>query len=231
MGFVAGTKLLVEFNGDDAATTYTAETGQTVTFAAGSAQLDTSQKKFGSASLSVATTGGGYVSVPDSADWNFGTGAFTIDFWVRRAANWSASTRYMIYQASGSGYIAVVYVNGNTCFIATNPDTAAYLIYLRFAWAPSDATWHHVTVVRSGNTWYIFIDGTSKALTLVAGAYDCTMPDLGGALLIGGSASYAVYGWMDSVRVVKGYALWTANFTPPASEAAYRTMLQQAILI
>jgi hypothetical protein len=43
-------KLLIQFNGIDGANTYTAETGQTVTFV-GTAQLDTDQKKFGTASL------------------------------------------------------------------------------------------------------------------------------------------------------------------------------------
>ena len=74
-------KLLSLFNGADEATTYTAETGQIVTFVA-TAQLDTAQKEIGSSSL-LLDGSGDYCTVPDSADWTFGSGNFTIDMWIR----------------------------------------------------------------------------------------------------------------------------------------------------
>src|SRR3990167_8969973 len=79
--FDSYTKLLLHGDGSDASTTITDEIGKTVT-AVGNAQLDTAQKKFGTASILLDGTGD-YATVPDSDDWNFGAGDFTIDFWVR----------------------------------------------------------------------------------------------------------------------------------------------------
>lgn len=93
--------LLIHFNGTDAATSYTAESGQTVTFA-GTAQLDTDQKEFGASSL-LLDGNSDYVTVPDATTWDFGTGNFTIDFWVR--FNSKTGAQYFISQyADASNY-------------------------------------------------------------------------------------------------------------------------------
>jgi len=63
---------------------YLASAGTTVhtVTAYGNAQIDTAQSKFGGAS-GLFDGAGDYLSTPDSEDWNFGSGDFTIDFWVR----------------------------------------------------------------------------------------------------------------------------------------------------
>ncbi len=74
------TKLMIHFDGVDAATAdITATTGQTVSLE-GNACLDTAQKTFGTASLLLDGTGD-YATVQDHADWYFGADPFTIDFW------------------------------------------------------------------------------------------------------------------------------------------------------
>ena len=37
-------------------------------------------------------------------------------------------------------------------------------------------------------------------------------------------------GWLDEVRVSKGIARWTANFTPPTSEYTKATPMQAVII-
>ncbi|NIT60736.1 MAG: hypothetical protein GWN00_32395, partial [Aliifodinibius sp.] len=50
----------------------------------GAAQIDTSQYVFNGASGAFGKYGGiDYLTVPDSASWNYGTSEFTIDFRVR----------------------------------------------------------------------------------------------------------------------------------------------------
>ena len=79
------TKLLLHFDGTDGSTTFvdSSPSGKTVT-AVGNAQIDTAQYKFGGAS-GLFDGNGDYLSVPDSDDWYFGTGDFTIDAWARFA--------------------------------------------------------------------------------------------------------------------------------------------------
>ncbi|HPC33867.1 MAG TPA: hypothetical protein PL061_13005, partial [Syntrophales bacterium] len=52
----------------------------------GNAQIDTAQKPFGTGSL-LLDGSGDYIGTVDSPDFDFGTGDFTIDFWVRRDGN------------------------------------------------------------------------------------------------------------------------------------------------
>ena len=73
--------LLLHMGGTDGSTTFTDEKGHTVT-ANGDAQIDTAQSKFGGASA-LFDGSGDYLSVADSADFEFGSSDFTIDGWVR----------------------------------------------------------------------------------------------------------------------------------------------------
>src|SRR3990167_9505625 len=61
----------------------------------------TAQYKWGS--RSAVFEDGDYLSLADSDDWNFGSGNFTIDFWVR--FNTVAAAQYILTQrADGSNY-------------------------------------------------------------------------------------------------------------------------------
>ena len=79
----AQTVLLLHCDGTDASTTFTdsSSPAKTVT-AVGDAQLDTAQFKFGTASGLFDGTGD-ELTVTDHADFDFGTGDFTIEFFVR----------------------------------------------------------------------------------------------------------------------------------------------------
>ena len=77
----AYTKALLHFDGADESTTFTDESGKTWT-AQDNAQLDTSVKKFGTASGLFDGTGD-YVDSEVSADFGFGTDDFTVDFWMK----------------------------------------------------------------------------------------------------------------------------------------------------
>src|SRR3990167_9908671 len=78
----SNTIALLHFDGADAATTFTDENGRTWTGAA-DAQLDTAQKKFGTASLLLDGTGD-YIDTPDHADFAFGSGNFTIEMFIKK---------------------------------------------------------------------------------------------------------------------------------------------------
>src|SRR3990167_5787652 len=81
---MADTKLLLHMDGADASTTFTDEVGHVFT-PAGNAQIDTAQSKFGGASGLFDGTGD-YITTPNSADFDPGTGSFTAEMWIRPAA-------------------------------------------------------------------------------------------------------------------------------------------------
>jgi hypothetical protein len=83
----------------------------------------------------------------------------------------------------------------------------------------STGTWYHIQVVRSGSTPYLFVDGTSVAVSVTTGFGN--LSDISGVLSIGRlDASNGAYvnGWVDEVRISKGIARNTGDFTIPTAE-------------
>jgi hypothetical protein len=73
--------------------------------------------------------------------------------------------------------------------------------------------WHHVAVVRDGSAWAIYVDGISRATATWSG----TIADISGSIYIGRDQFYTrdYLGYIDDLRITKGVARYTANFTPP----------------
>jgi hypothetical protein len=77
-------------------------------------------------------------------------------------------------------------------------------------------TWTHIAVTRSGNTIYLFNNGTLINTISVSGA----LWNTGGSLCVGSQDGiWFAPGNYDEVRFINGAAAWTTNFTPPT--AAY----------
>lgn len=205
------------FDGTDGATTATdfstEQAAKTITFV-GNAQLDTAQFKFGTASLLLDGTGD-YITLADSDDFTY-TGDFTIDFQVR--FNSAVNVAYDLYDhgvAADTNRNFILWDGGNSRWY--------FGIYnggsVDFEFFASDTivvdTWYHVALVRSGNNWFWFRDGTEKATTSNAVAYS----NKATTVRIGANSSDGtpMNGWIDEYRISKGIARWTANFTPPSA--------------
>jgi len=209
-------QLLATFQGADAATSGTADTGQTITFA-GTAQLDDAQSKIGATSL-LLDGNSDYVTVPDSADWTFGTGDFTIDFWIN--FNDASSSQALVSQYVSSDNYFMLRHSGASLQFYSKISATEYTV--SYTWSPTLNTWYHIALVRSGTTtadWKYYIDGVSKTPSFnVAGAASQDLPDYASTLAIGAvNGSTFFDGYLDAVRITKGTALWTANFTPPTT--------------
>lgn len=211
LAFDGNTKLLVHFDGDDAQTTYTAETGQDLTFV-GNAQLDTALKKFGTASLLLYTgADGDRVTVPDSTDFDFSTGNFSIESQVLFTATgyenrlWGvgnyAAGGICIYHSSTNNLI--IYISGVAIFSS--------------AWTPSTGVFYHVAVSRSGTDLRVFINGTQLGSTITNSTDLSTTT----GVWIGnwaGVGTESLHGQQDEFRI-SDVARWTSDFTAPT--AAY----------
>ena len=176
----------------------------------GNAQISTSVKKYGTGSLAFDGTGDTLKITPDvNVNMDFGTGPFTFECWIYRS---SASGQIFIADfgvSSANGW--ALYdegSGGNMQFRIADTD--------RIAVNPIPATtWTHVAIVRVGTTVTLYVNGTS------AGSYASAGTDLKytGTKYIGsqsGSSSY-MNGYMDDIRITKGFARYTTTFTPPTS--------------
>jgi hypothetical protein len=223
----SSTVLLLEFVGADASPTFadSSPSNKTVT-RNGDAQIDTAQYKFSKAKFGTASGlfdgTGDYLSTPDSADWAFGTGDFTIDFWVRFNALPAASSAAVIYSqnvdGTGNNQVDVWIYNNAGAYSLVFQSIAGGTTHLNewFGVTITTNTWYHMAIVRSGSTWYGFNNGAYPYTTTNAAAVD----DLAVQLVIGTAVDgtwWNLNGWLDEFRISKDIARWTANFTPPAA--------------
>lgn len=159
MGNDSYTKLLLHMDGANASTTFTdSSSGAKSVTAVGNAKLTTAQLKFGSASGYF--DGSSRISIADSADWNFGTGDFTIDFWFKTSQSGSFGTFYSRTGSTGltGTVIAVSQTSTNNVeFIMDANGGARYQIDSAAGY--NDNAWHHCAAVRSGTSIYLYIDG------------------------------------------------------------------------
>lgn len=85
-------------------------------------------------------------------------------------------------------------------------------------------TWHHYAVSRAGSTLYFAYDGQIVGTQTLAGALNAasSAPITVGRTRGGDDQLFTWFnGYMQDVRVTKGYARYTGAFTPPAAMSLY----------
>ncbi len=205
-------KLLIHANEANGATTLIDSEAVPKTITAnGNASTTSSQGKFGNSASFDGT--GDYLSLADSADWNFGSGDFTIDMWVRFNVIGTYITLVQHWGAGGTREWDLMYNDGNLFFRYTTDGSTDQITSK--AWSPSTNTWYHITAVRNGSAITLFVDGVQLGTDGTASGSMYTSTN---NLYIGGAydGSYQLNGYLDELRISKGIARWTSNFTPPA---------------
>ena len=198
--------LLLHGNGTNGSTTITDSslTPKTVT-AVGNAQISTAQSKFGGGSIAFDGAGD-YLTLVNDSSYNL-TADFTIEAWARKTANGANGYDGLVGTSQGSNsFVEISSIRGVFVVTANNSESLSY------SYNPNDSAWHHYAVVKSGATLRIFIDGVSVASRTVIGGLDLRNAFIG---RYGGI--YDFNGYIDDLRITKGVARYTANFTPPTA--------------
>ena len=221
--------LLLNLNGANQSTTFTdSSLAARAATRVGSAVISTTQSKFGGASLN--TGNGNYIRFADNDAFHF-TGDFTIEAWIRLTSH---PTSYdgdfasgVIVQDDGSdstnSYGWSLIVSGSssqTLNILLTSSTGTRTLISGTANLALD-TWYHIAAVRSSNTVYLFKDGV--LLNAGGTSYTATLRNSTATVKIGASDfdstyKYWFYGFIDDVRITKGVARYTTDFTPPGAE-------------
>lgn len=208
----ASVSLLLHCDGSNGSTTFTDSGPGAKTVTATAAQISTAQSKFGGASA-LFNGSSARLSVPASADFDFGTGDFTIEIWARFASHTTVQTLFGNYQNSTNGWSLQRRSDTNTIRLG-NGDTAL----IDVSWTPTDNTWYHLAVCRSGTSLRAFVDGSQVGSTATSSdnISGSTNELLVGALYFGSFVQH-FNGYIDDLRITKGVARYTSNFTAPAS--------------
>ena len=183
----------------------------------GNAQISTSVSKFGGGSIAFDGNGDGLYR-PNTDLFNFGTGNFTIEFWLYYSSKTGyqtiaslgyspgASTGWLIQTGNGDGKV-IFYVQTSGTVIAS--DTGSTV---------NTGQWYHIAIVRNSGTTTIYRDGTS-----VGSGSDSTNYSTTGVFYIGGGTSTGFNGgyfngYIDDFRITKGVARYTGStYTVPTA--------------
>jgi hypothetical protein len=183
----------------------------------GNAQISTTQSKFGGSSMSFDGTGDYLVPSAPNSNLNLvlGTGNFTIEFWVY--FNSGLGSDIVLYDSrplTTNGVYPTLYVNSSSqlSYVVSGTDQ------ITSGSAFSATTWYHVALCRSSTSTKMFINGTQVGSTYID-SNNYLNPARRPVIAINGYNETAapLNGYMDDLRVTKGYARYTSNFTPPTA--------------
>ena len=212
--------LLLHGDGANGSTTITdsSPTPKTVT-AVGNAQINTTvTDAFGRTGVGViAFDGSGdQLTVPSSEDFTLGSsGTYTVELWF-----------YASGAQSSFAVLASTFDNFNTAF------TSRWGLVInnvgRLVWYDSAGSgpgslsslaaintdqWNHVAITGSGSTVTMWLNGMSQGTMSGGRVYTTTS-----SLKVGYVTAAAYFnGYIDDLRITKGIARYTANFTPPTA--------------
>jgi len=188
------------------------EVGHTVT-PYGNAQISTAQSKFGSASA-YFDGNGDYLVVSPTIDYAFGTEAFTVEFHLLKNNLESNTNNYILdtrpsYTNGAYFSVSTTYNNVHVHVNGVDVLTANGVLSNSFS---------HIAITQSDGMLLLFADGnliasatsTTDFLVRRDGLY-IGMNSYAGS----GYTEYFLNGYIDDLRITKGVARYTANFTPP----------------
>jgi formylglycine-generating enzyme required for sulfatase activity len=208
---VANTTLLLKFEDasiDDNSRKRNLET-------VGNAQTSTTQSKYGGSSMYFDGTGD-YLKIPNSSDFDISTGNWTIEGFLYASS--PATTSIFLNKRANSNtfqWLSIGLVGGQFCASATSTGSSWDIIPTNTPFGAAVAnTWHHWALVRNGNTFTGYLDGIGTVLATSSSSITTNTTNLH----IGSDVNaHSFSGFIDDLRILKGVALYTSNFTPPAA--------------
>lgn len=209
--YFTSVKLLMHMDGTDNGTTFTDVTGRTVTRT--NAVTKTGIVKFGTASAYFDGSGD-YLTIPYDADaWNWYATDWTLEYWVYPVllSTFSAGTGLQVSRAVGlmSTGDATNYwsfgprFNGTVGFF--------YNPFVQFVTTAtvSENQWSHIAAVKSSAGLRIFVNGVGQLFTI------STTPTFASTTLAIGQYQGTINGYIDDLRITKGVARYSADFSVP----------------
>lgn len=167
--------------------------------------IDTSQSVFGGSSCFF--DGSGLVNNVDGSldDFSFYTGDLTVDFWVRPSD--LLATRTIIdfdVESGANGWQIYHNTLGDVFLWVHNNDAIVTGVGTLTA-----NVWTHIAVVRTNCNFMMFINGIQTGVISPDPGFPIFItnphhPEIGGDT----SSVNKFKGWIDEVRIIKGYSVW-----------------------
>ena len=184
----------------------------------------TTQVKFAGSKSMYFDGSGDYLETSSTSfdNFNFGTGDFTVEFFLRNV-NQSGYTYFDILGTANNG----AYIGSNRGGWMLSYYTSQFLKFNyqynntwvfenSFAQTLNIDTWYHIAVTRQGTQLKCFVDGNQAGSTITNSTNLISTEPLNIGRGYGGGV--ATNSYIQDVRITKGLARYTSNFTPPTAE-------------
>ena len=143
----------------------------------------------------------GYVSIPSSANYAYGTTDFTWELWIS-GSSFVSGNNYLIDHGSNGGTLA--YQGGKLLYYNPTSGTGGSLYTVGFGSSFSLGNWYHVVATRRIGITYLYLNGILSTSATDARNYTAQSITLGN---YGGGGSYY---WNGSIAYVR---LYNRSFT------------------
>ena len=169
---------------------------------------------FATSKRSIYFDGSSYLTVPATSAVNFSNSTtFTVEFWINPVAHpaGGAGTEARTIISTAKNYPEgwrLELGNGGLGFYTYSQSYAITTSILL-------NTWTHIALVHNGTTSTLYKNGVSVGSA--ATTWSASTSDLHIGSLMSGPYSYYFNGYISSLRIVKGTAGYTSNFTVPTS--------------
>jgi hypothetical protein len=185
----------------------------------GGASTTTAVKKYGTSSLKFSNFTD-WLLLPNNQSLAFGTGNFTVECWINQISGTNNGVLHISTATNGfpgtSAGLAIAVVAQK---IQIDCAGAAYQS------GPTGPiintnTWYHIAVVRSNGVTKLYVNGTLDTSFASNAGQVTDATNYTGTYGVIGAYYTSAYGWngyVDDLRITKGAARYTANFTPPTA--------------
>lgn len=199
--FFANVSSLMHYDSD-----FSDETGKSWTVE-GSATITSSESVFGGGSLSLPSTGA--IVSPSSPDFAYGAGDFTVELFVK--FNNFLGNQYALDHGSNRGALSTAGAGRLSWYNSSTGISSP--IYTTGTGTLTAGVWYHIAIVRSAGVTSVYTDGVLKSQGSDAYSYGSQVVTVGRY----GAGGNPLNGFIDELRITKGVARYTANFTPPSA--------------
>lgn len=202
----ANVELLLHMDGSNGSTTFVDSSSRARTIIAGASTISTAQSRFGGSSCLIPSNPGG-ATMKELSGWGLGSGDFTIEMFIYGRPTLGSPLVGLVSWGGAYSYSFYWQINDTNFFSNGSGFVPHGLV---------DGQWNHIAITRASGSMRYFVNGAQVGSTWsrttnyigvvnrpTIGTHDASTQGLGTHI--------------DELRITKGVARYTENFTPPTA--------------
>ena len=151
---------------------------------------------------------GDYITIPSNSDFSFGTGDFTVEFWMKRVDTGTNVGFLDTRSAVGDTNGWFIRFTASTTINFTDNGTS-------YATLTHSTDWNHIAFVRKSNVFTGYVNGVAAGITTNITKNFTSSNFLMGGFVDAQASPNAYGGYLQDLRIYKGVAKYTGGFDVP----------------